>query len=78
MENTIQLDGSQYIHLPERSRYNNNYYRHRETGEIIYEKCEEFYGTYAFYRCTPTEEIFLGRSETDMDMGTVTVHTDWL
>lgn len=78
MTNEIQLDGTQYIHLTERSCYNNNYYMHRETGEIIFEECEELYGTFAFWRWSSTDEIFLGRSEQDITEGLITIHPDWL
>lgn len=78
MANEIQLDGSRYIHLADRSWYNNNYYQHEENGEIILEKCDEFYGEYEFYRWTPTEEFLLGRSDQDLTKGLITIHPDWL
>jgi hypothetical protein len=77
MAQDIQLDGTQYVHLAERSHYNNNYYQHRETGEIIFEKCEELYGTFAFWIWTPSQETFLGRSEDDITTGVITIHPDW-
>jgi len=78
MANEIQLDGTQYEHLADRSCYNNNYYQHRETGEIIFEKCEELEGTFAFWIWTPTEKNFIGRSEKDLTEGLITIHPDWL
>ena len=44
------------IHNPSRwerqesmSCYNHNYYRNRDTGELILEDCDEFYGYCSFY-----------------------------
>jgi hypothetical protein len=78
MANEITLHGADFIHLTERSVYNNNYFQHRETGEIIFEECDELYGEFTFYRCTENEQIFLGRSENDLTEETIVIHPDWL
>jgi len=77
MAQTIELNGHDYVHLPERSAYNNNYYQHRETGQIIFEKCEEYEGTFAFWEWALDGETFLGRSEEDLTEGIIQVHPDW-
>lgn len=78
MGKEIELDGTQYIHLEDRSCYNNNYYQHKENGEIILEICDEFYGEYEFYRVSSNSEFLLGRSDQDITKGVITIHTDWL
>ncbi len=78
MANEITLHGPDYIHLADRSFYNNNYFQHRETGEIIFEKCEEFEGTFAFWRWKPDNKIFLGRSENDLSEDTIVIRPDWI
>lgn len=78
MANEIILRGSEYVHLPERSSYNHNYYQHIETGEIILEDCDEYYNSWTFYRVENNENVCLGVAEDDLTNNeTVTIHPDW-
>lgn len=51
----------EFIHLTEQSCYNNNYYKHKITGTIIYEHCDEFYNICEYYDETdPNNKYYLG------------------
>ena len=78
MTQEFQINGNDYIHLAERSCYNNNYFQHRETGEIIFEKCNELAGSYDFYRIENNEQVWLGGSDQDLESGLITIHPDWI
>lgn len=55
------LDPKEFEHLPDISYYNNNYYKHIETGMIVFEKCDECYGTNYYTDVTDNKkEYFLG------------------
>lgn len=57
------LNGQDFIHLPDQSCYNNNYYKHKETGIIIFEHCDELYGVNTYTDVTdPNSQYFLGCS----------------
>lgn len=82
-ENTRIINSSNYVHLPEHSRYNNNYYRNIETNDIIFEEvgASEEYGSYYNLGKRPTftdEDLktaeFLGYSHPNM--GFVGIHGD--
>ena len=49
MSNTIHNPKS-WEHMKEESFYNHNYYRNPQTGEIIFEECDELYNCCYFYR----------------------------
>jgi hypothetical protein len=73
----IELDGTQYVHLKKRSSYNNNYYQHKETGEVIVEQYEECSNTYEYFSYVEGEPLtFLGTSVESIDNGIITIHTD--
>ena len=77
----IELDGTQYVHLKKRSSYNNNYYQHKETGEVIVERYEDCSNTYHYYNFSYVEGqplTFLGTSVESIDDGIITIHTDWI
>ena len=79
MAQEFLLNGDDYVHLKDRSCYNNNYYQHKETGVIIFEKCEEFEGTFAFYALAVDKELFLGRSGGGIENGVIIeIHPDWI
>jgi hypothetical protein len=74
METTI--NSSEYVHLPEHSCYNNNYYRNIVTNDIIFEEVgvsEDYAGYYNLgQHPTFTDEDFetaefLGYSYPDME-----------
>lgn len=55
------LDPKEFEHLPDISFYNNNYYKNRETGTIVFEKCDECYETNYYTDVTDNKnEYFLG------------------
>lgn len=55
------LDGKDFEHITEISCYNNNYFKHRETGIVIYEHCDENYQINEYADVTNTEKTyFLG------------------
>lgn len=57
------LQGKDFDHICDVSCYNNNYYKHKETGIIIFEECDEFYNTNKYTDVTdPNNEYFLGFS----------------
>jgi hypothetical protein len=73
----IELDGTQYVHLKKRSSYNNNYYQHKETGEVILEQYEECSNTYEYFSYVEGEPLtFLGTSMQYITDGIITIHTD--
>lgn len=55
------LNGQDFIHIPEKSCYNNNYYKHKETGVFIFEHCDEQYEINTYTDVTDTDSpYFLG------------------
>ena len=58
------LNQSEFEHDVERSQYNNNYYKHKKLGYVIYENCQEDYNYQEFYLIQDDgQEIFLGSSQ---------------
>ncbi len=55
---------SEFEHRPEISVYNNNYYRHKEFGYIIYELCHEDENYYEYFLLQDGKNIFIGSSIT--------------
>ena len=51
---TYTIETKDYIHIPEHSFYNHNYYRNNHTGEVILEEYEDDYGTYYNLCTNPT------------------------
>lgn len=51
---TYIIETKDYIHIPEHSIYNHNYYRNNHTGEVILEYYEDDYGTYYNLGTNPT------------------------
>lgn len=59
----LELDGTQYIKLEKRSTYNNNYFQHKVTGEIILAQYEECSDSYLYFSCVESQPLtFLGAS----------------
>lgn len=57
------LDGKDFDHMPDISCYNNNYYKHKETGIMIFEHCDEQYEVNTYTDVTdPKNQYFLGCS----------------
>lgn len=57
------LDGKDFEHITEISCYNNNYYKHKGKGIVIFEKCDELYATNTYTDVTdPQNHYFLGCS----------------
>lgn len=78
MTKEITLDGTKYIHLKDRSAYNNNYYQHKETGEVILIQYEECSNAYEYFRYVQDQPLkFLGTSVDGIDDGVITIHPDW-
>ena len=73
MSDIIYLNGSNYLHLRERSCYNHNFYQHKETGEILLEICEEDYNSFEIYREGNEGLDYLGCSDTGFDSGSVEI-----
>ena len=68
----------EYTHLTEQSCYNNNYYQHNVTNEIIFEHCDDN-GGYTLYKVINGEEIFLGGAYEDMESGKIIeVNSEWI
>jgi hypothetical protein len=79
MTKEITLDRTQFIHLAARSTYNNNYYQHKETGEIILEQYEECSNAYEYFRYGQDQLLtFLGTSVNHLDEGIITIDPDWI
>lgn len=59
------IDLSQYVHVPEKSVYNHNYYKGKNdnTGVMLFVKCDEYYNTYYFYMVDGDNKIFIGSSQ---------------
>ena len=52
---TYTIETKDYIHIPEHSFYNHNYYRNNHTGEVILEEYEDDgFGTYYNLGANPT------------------------
>ena len=51
---TYTIETKDYIHIPEHSFYNHNYYRNNHTGEVILEKYDDDCGTYYNLCANPT------------------------
>ena len=51
---TYTIETKDYIHIPEHSFYNHNYYRNNHTGEVILQDYEDNYGTYYNLGANPT------------------------
>lgn len=47
--NMNKIKSIDYEHLKDKSVYNYNYFRHKETGVVIIEKCDEYYDSYDYY-----------------------------
>jgi hypothetical protein len=86
MTNEITLDGTQYLKLEKRSTYNNNYFQHKVTCEIIlvqYEECSNAYEYFSYVEGQPL--TFLGASidyitdgiHDGAHDGIIKIHTDW-
>lgn len=74
----ITLDRGDYFYLETRSSYNNNYYQHKETSEVIVKQYEEFSNTYKYFSYVEGQPLtFLGTSVESIDDGIITIHTDW-
>ena len=79
MTKEITLDGTKYIHLEARSAYNNNYYQHKETGEVIlvqYEECSNAYEYYLWVQDQPL--TFLGTGMDYITDGVIIIDPDWI
>lgn len=62
------IEPHELIHIPEKSGYNCNYYRHKN-GAIIYEYCDECYNVYEYYLVSEDfrTKTFIGSIEGDRD-----------
>jgi len=61
----MKIDMNELIHLPNKSVYNNNYYKGKDanTDVEIFIHCDEQYSTYSFYVCLGDLKIFIGSSQ---------------
>lgn len=59
----LTIKQNEFEHIPEESSYNNNYYRHKENGVILFEECHEDYDYQSFYFLENGQKIFLGDSQ---------------
>ena len=52
---TYTIETKDYVHIPEHSIYNHNYYRNDHTGEVILKEYEDDgFGTYYNFGINPT------------------------
>jgi hypothetical protein len=70
----IHLTVTDYIRLPERSTYNHNYYRHKDTGEVLLEICYEQYNSFEIFREGDDGLDFLGSSNSSLEDGDIEIH----
>lgn len=63
----ITLKKSDFEHLPEKSKYNFNTYKHKELNYEIYEECDENYNSFDFYLIEEGRQIFLGSGYDSLD-----------
>jgi hypothetical protein len=61
----MNININELVHLPEKSFYNNNYYKGKKsnTDTELFIHCDEEYNTYDFYLCKGENKIFLGSSQ---------------
>ena len=76
MSDIIRLNQNDYCHLRERSSYNNNFYQHRETGEILLEICDEAFDSYSIYRLENGDLEFIGCSVTGMESEIIEIYSN--
>ena len=70
----IILDRKDYVYLQTRSSYNNNYYQHKETGEVILEQYEECSNAYDYFLYVQDQPLtFLGASIESIEDGIITL-----
>lgn len=69
----ITLDRKDYVYLQTRSSYNNNYYQHKETGEVIVEQYFNCSNTYDYFSCVESGLIYIGESVKRLDDGIITI-----
>lgn len=60
MSNILILIKKDFMHLPEKSSYNNNYYKNTKRNYEIFEECDEAYNSFDFYLVDGKSEIYLG------------------
>lgn len=58
----IILKQTDFKHLTELSKYNNNFYEHKELKYIVFELCHEDYNYYSFFLMEMGLKIFIGDS----------------
>ena len=63
----ITLKKSDFKHLPEKSEYNYNTYKHKELNYEIYEECDENYDSFDFYLIEDGKQIYLGCQYDSLD-----------
>ena len=74
MTSEITLDRKDYVHLQTRSSYNNNYYQHKETGEVILEQYDECSNAYDYFLYVQDQPLtFLGASVKSIEDGIITL-----
>lgn len=58
----MKIDLTELEHLPEKSVYNNNYYRHKKanTDTVLFVNTDEQYNTEDVYAVSGETKIFLG------------------
>lgn len=63
----ITFKKSDFIHLPQKSGYHNNFYQHKELMYEIYEECDENYESFDFYLIEQGLKIYLGSNYDSLD-----------
>ena len=63
----ITFKKSDYVHLPEKSQYNHNYYQHKQLKFEIYEECDENYESFDFYLVENGKNVYLGHDYDSID-----------
>ena len=70
----MTLDRKDYVHLQTRSSYNNNYYQHKETGEVILEQYDECSNAYDYFLYVQDQPLtFLGASVNSIEDDIITL-----
>jgi hypothetical protein len=56
------LNKKEFVHLTEKSSYNNNYYKNTKRNFEIFEECDEAYNSFDFYLVQGKSEVYLGNA----------------
>lgn len=63
----ITLKKTDFEHIPDKSGYNHNFYRHKELKYEIYEECDEIYESFDFHLIDQDKKVYLGKEYDSLD-----------